>query len=111
VAYRVELPLDLSNVHNVFHVSNLKKCMHEEDVVIPLEEIRLDDKLRFVEQPIEIIQRDVQKLKRCRIPIVKVRRDSRRRAEFTWELEDQFKLMYPHLFPGQFSIMNLSSSN
>jgi hypothetical protein len=100
VAYRLELPSELSNVHNVFHVSNLKKCMHEEDVVIPLEEIRLDDKLRFVEQPLEIVQRDVKKLKRRRIPIVKVRWDSRRGAEFTWELEDQFKLKYPHLFSG-----------
>jgi hypothetical protein len=64
---------ELSNVHNVFHVSNLKKCLHEEDVVIPLEEIRLNDKLQFVEQPVEIVQRDVKKLKRRRIPIVKVR--------------------------------------
>jgi hypothetical protein len=100
VAYRLQLPEELSNVHDVFHVSNLKRCLHEEDVVIPLDEIRLDDKLRFVEQPLEIIQRDVKKLKRRRIPIVKVRWDSRRGAEFTWELEDQFKLKYPHLFPG-----------
>jgi hypothetical protein len=53
VAYRLQLPEELSNVHNVFRVSNLKKCLHKEDVVIPLEEIRLDDKPRFVEQPIK----------------------------------------------------------
>jgi hypothetical protein len=70
-------------VHNVFHVSNLKNCLHEEDVVIPLEEILLDDKLRFVEHPVEIVQRDVKKLKRRKIPIVKVHWDSRRGVEFT----------------------------
>jgi hypothetical protein len=62
VAYRLQLPQELSNVHNVFHVSNLKKCMFEEDVVIPLEEIRLDDKLQFVEQPVEIVDREIKKL-------------------------------------------------
>jgi hypothetical protein len=100
VAYRLQLPPELSNVHNVFHVSNLKKCLLEEDVVIPLEEIRLNDKLQFVEQPVEIVDREIKKLKRSRIPIVKVRWESRRGAEFTWEREDQFKLKYPHLFPG-----------
>jgi hypothetical protein len=100
VAYRLQLPQKLSNVHNIFHVSNLKKCLYEEDVVIALKEIRLNDKLLFVEQPVEIIQRDVKKLKRRKLPIVKVRWDSRRGAEFTWEREDQFKLKYPHLFPG-----------
>jgi hypothetical protein len=87
-------------VHNVFHVSNLKKCLHEEDVVIPLEEIRIDDRLWFVEQPVEIVQRDVKRLKHRKILVVKVLWDSRRGAEFTWEQEDQFKLNYPHLFPG-----------
>jgi hypothetical protein len=100
VAYRLQLPQELSNVHNVFHVSNLKKCLHKEDVVIPLEEIRLGDKLWFVEQPVEIVQRNVKKLNCRRILIVKVRWDSRRGAKFSWEQEDQFKLKYPHIFPG-----------
>jgi hypothetical protein len=100
VAYRLQLPQELNNVHNVFHVSNLKKCLFEEDVVIPLEEIRLDDKLQSVEQPVEIVDREIKKLKRSRTPLVKVRWESRRGAEFTWEREDQFKLKYPHLFPG-----------
>ena len=98
VAYRLELPAELSSVHNTFHVSNLKKCLADESLVIPLEEIQLDDKLNFVEEPAEIMDREVKKLKQSRIPIVKVRWNSRRGPEFTWEREDQMRLKYPHLF-------------
>ena len=100
VAYRLRLPQALCNVHDVFHVSNLKKCLADSDVQIPLDEIRVDDKMYFVEEPIEIVDRQVKKLKRSWIPIVKVRWDSRRGAEFTWESEEQFKFKYPHLFPS-----------
>ncbi|GKA07586.1 reverse transcriptase domain-containing protein [Tanacetum coccineum] len=79
-------------------VSNLKKCLAESDVQVPLEEIKVDDKLYFVEEPVEIVDRQIKKLKRSWIPIVKVRWDSRRGAEFTWEREDQFETKYPHLF-------------
>nr|GEW14725.1 putative reverse transcriptase domain-containing protein [Tanacetum cinerariifolium] len=65
---------------------------------VPLEEIKVNDKLYFVEEPVEIVDRQVKKLKRSWIPIVKVRWDSRSGAEFTWEREDQFKAKYPHLF-------------
>ena len=98
VAYRLELPSELSSVHNTFHVSNLKKCLADESLVIPLEEIQLDDKLNFVEEPAEIMDREVKVLKQSRIPIVKVRWNSRRGPEFTWEREDQMRLKYPHLF-------------
>ena len=98
VAYRLELPAELSSVHNTFHVSNLKKCLADESLVIPLEEIQLDDKLNFVEEPAEIMDREVKVLKQSRIPIVKVRWNSRRGPEFTWEREDQMRLKYPHLF-------------
>ncbi|GJV34267.1 putative reverse transcriptase domain-containing protein [Tanacetum coccineum] len=73
VAYRVELPQELNRVHNVFHVCNLKKCLSDEAHTIPLEEIQLNDKLNFVEEPIEIMDREVKKLKQSRIPIIKVR--------------------------------------
>lgn len=73
VAYRLELSSELSSVHNTFHVSNLKKCLSDESLVIPLEEIQLDDKLNFVEEPAEIMDREVKQLKQSRIPIVKVR--------------------------------------
>ncbi|GJV44563.1 hypothetical protein Tco_1429099 [Tanacetum coccineum] len=99
VAYRLKLPQELSCVHDTFHVSNLKKCLAEPDVQVPLDEIEIDENLRFVEEPIEIVERDVKKLKRRRIPLVKVRWNSRQGAEYTWEREDQFRKKYPNLFP------------
>ncbi|GJV54905.1 putative reverse transcriptase domain-containing protein [Tanacetum coccineum] len=98
VAYKLELPDKLRGIHNTFHVSNLKKCMADENLVVPLEEIHLDDKLHFIEEPVEIMDREVKKLKQSRIPIVKVRSNSRRGPEYTWEREDFFKRNYPHLF-------------
>ncbi|GJU57976.1 putative reverse transcriptase domain-containing protein [Tanacetum coccineum] len=85
-------------VHNTFHVSNLKKCYANEPLAVPLDRLHFDDKLHFVEEPIEIIDREVKRLKRSRIPLVKVRWNSKRGPEFTWEREDQFKKKYPHLF-------------
>nr|GEX07607.1 putative reverse transcriptase domain-containing protein [Tanacetum cinerariifolium] len=101
VAYHLELPQELSRVHNVFQVCNLKKCLSDEELIIPLEEIQLNDKLNFVEEPVEIKVREVKKLKQSRIPIVKVRWSARRGPEFTWEREDQFKNKYPHLFSNE----------
>ncbi|GJV46787.1 putative reverse transcriptase domain-containing protein [Tanacetum coccineum] len=98
VAYRLKLPQELNCVHDTFHVSNLKKCLAEPDVQVPLDEIEIDENLRFVEEPIEIVERDVKKLKRRRIPLVKVRWNSRQGAEYTWEREDQFRKKYPNLF-------------
>ncbi|GJW47480.1 putative reverse transcriptase domain-containing protein [Tanacetum coccineum] len=94
----MKLPQELSCVHDTFHVSNLKKCLAEPDVQVPLDEIEIDENLRFVEEPIEIVERDVKKLKRRRIPLVKVRWNSRQGAEYTWEREDQFRKKYPNLF-------------
>ncbi|GJW41712.1 putative reverse transcriptase domain-containing protein [Tanacetum coccineum] len=98
LAYRLELPEQLSRVHSTFHVSNLKKCFVDEPLAIPLDEIQIDDKLHFIEEPVEIMDREVKRLKQSRIPIVKVRWNSRRGPEFTWEREDQMKKKYPHLF-------------
>ncbi|GJV83782.1 hypothetical protein Tco_1523680 [Tanacetum coccineum] len=98
VAYKLELPQQLSRVHNTFHVSNLKKCLSDESLVIPLGELCVDDKLHFVEEPVEVMDREIKQLKRSRIPIIKVRWNSKRGPEFTWEREDQFKKSYPHLF-------------
>nr|GEY44874.1 putative reverse transcriptase domain, ribonuclease H-like domain, aspartic peptidase domain protein [Tanacetum cinerariifolium] len=83
VAYRLKLPQELSCVHGTFHVSNLKKCLAEPYVQVPLDEIEIDENLYFVEEPIEIVERDVKKLKRRRIPLVKVRWNSRQGAEYT----------------------------
>ncbi|GJV73957.1 putative reverse transcriptase domain-containing protein [Tanacetum coccineum] len=98
VAYKLELPEELGRVHNTFHVSNLKKWYADEPLVIPLDGLHFDDKLKFVEELVEIMDREVKQLKRSRIPLVKVRWNSRRGLEFTWEREDQFKKKYPHLF-------------
>ncbi|GJV56907.1 putative reverse transcriptase domain-containing protein [Tanacetum coccineum] len=98
VAYRLELPQELSRVHNVFHICNLKKCLSDDSLVIPLEEIQLDDNLNFIEEPVEIMDRKVKQLKQSRIPIIKVRWNARRGPEYTREREDQFREKYPHLF-------------
>nr|GEV19872.1 putative reverse transcriptase domain-containing protein [Tanacetum cinerariifolium] len=91
VAYRLRLPQELVGVHDTFHVSNLTKCLADVNLHIPLDEVKVDDKLHFVEEPIEILDRGVKKLKRRLIPIVKVRWNSRRGPEFTWEREDEMK--------------------
>nr|GEW31712.1 putative reverse transcriptase domain-containing protein [Tanacetum cinerariifolium] len=98
VAYKLELPEKLHGIHNTFHVSNLKKCLADENLVITLEEIQLDDKLHFIEEPVEIMDREVKQLKQSRILIVTVRWNSRRGPEYTWEREDFFKRNYIHLF-------------
>ncbi|GJS80504.1 putative reverse transcriptase domain-containing protein [Tanacetum coccineum] len=103
VAYRLELPQELSRVHHTFHVSNLKKCYADEPLVMPLEGIHVDDKLQFMEEPVEIMEREIKRLKRSRIPLVKVRWNSRRGPKFTWEREDSFKKKYPYLFTNRAS--------
>ncbi|GJZ75698.1 putative reverse transcriptase domain-containing protein [Tanacetum coccineum] len=70
--FRLDFPEQLSRVHSTFHVSNLKKCFVDEPLAIPLEEIQIDDKLNFIEEPVEIMDREVKRLKQSRIPIVKV---------------------------------------
>ncbi|GJU85486.1 putative reverse transcriptase domain-containing protein [Tanacetum coccineum] len=109
VAYRLELPQQLSRVHSTFHVSNLKKCLSDEPLAVPLDEIHIDDKLHFVEEPVEILDREVKKLRRSRIPIIKVRWNSKRGPEFTWEREDQFREKYPHLFTKTAPSKNVAS--
>ncbi|GJZ83218.1 putative reverse transcriptase domain-containing protein [Tanacetum coccineum] len=101
VAYPLELPKELKGIHSTFHVSNLKKFLAEGDVVVLMEEIQLDDKLYVIEEPVEIIDKEVKRLKQSRIPIVKVRWNLQRGPEFTWEREDQIKKKYPHLFTSK----------
>ncbi|KAI3754492.1 hypothetical protein L1987_54276 [Smallanthus sonchifolius] len=98
VAYKLKLPQELNNVHDTFHVSNLKKCLSYETLIIPPDEIHIDDKLHFIEETIEISDWKVQRLRRSRIKLVKVRWNSKRGPEYTWEREDQMKTKYPSLF-------------
>ncbi|GJR28492.1 hypothetical protein Tco_1104724 [Tanacetum coccineum] len=98
VDYWLDLPEELNGVHDTFYVSNLKKCLADPTLQVPLDEIRVDAKLNFVEEHVEILEREFKKLKRSRISIVKVRWNSKRDLEFTWEREDQMNMKYPHLF-------------
>ncbi|GKC95440.1 hypothetical protein Tco_1160882 [Tanacetum coccineum] len=72
-------------------MSNFKKCLADANLQVPLEEIKIDEKLHFLEEPVDIMDRKVKKLKQRRIQLVKVRLNSKRGAEYTWEREDQFK--------------------
>ncbi|GJW74824.1 putative reverse transcriptase domain-containing protein [Tanacetum coccineum] len=98
VAYRLRLSEELSGVHDTFHVSNLKKCLADASLHVPLDEIKVDKTLRFVEEPVEIMDREIKSLKRSKISLVKVRWNSKRGPEFTWEREDYMKSKYPQLF-------------
>ncbi|GJS48785.1 putative reverse transcriptase domain-containing protein [Tanacetum coccineum] len=101
VAYTLEFPEELKGIHSTFHVLNLKKCLAEGDVVVSMEEIQLDDKLHMIEEPVEIVNKKVKQLKQSRIPIVKVRWNSQRGPEFTWERKDQIKKKYSHFFTSK----------
>nr|GFB38362.1 putative reverse transcriptase domain-containing protein [Tanacetum cinerariifolium] len=83
VAYKLDLMEELSRAHNTFHVSNMKKCHADEPLVVPLDGLHVDDKLYFVKEPVEIMDRAVKRLKQSRIPLVKVRWNSKRGPEFT----------------------------
>ncbi|GJV96691.1 putative reverse transcriptase domain-containing protein [Tanacetum coccineum] len=110
VAYRLELLEQLTRVHSTFHVSNLKKCLSDETLAIPLDEVQIDDKLHFIEEPVKIMDREVKHLKQSCIPIVKVHWNSRRGPEFTWEHEDQMqkrKDVTPRKFPINISAVSV----
>ncbi|GKC92917.1 putative reverse transcriptase domain-containing protein [Tanacetum coccineum] len=98
VAYRLRLPEELSGVHDTFHVSNLKKCLADANLHVPLDEIQIEKTLCFVEEPVKIMDREIKRLKRSKISLVKVRWNSKHGPEFTWGREDYMKSKYPQLF-------------
>ncbi|KAI3756965.1 hypothetical protein L6452_04497 [Arctium lappa] len=98
VAYKLNLPADLQGVHPVFHVSNLKKCLAESDGVIPLEDVQIDERISFVDEPLAILDRKVKRLRNKEISLVKVQWKFHRGHEATWELESVMKEQYPSLF-------------
>ncbi|GKF83337.1 hypothetical protein Tco_0244993, partial [Tanacetum coccineum] len=91
IAYRLRLPEELIGVHDTFHVSNLKKCLGNANFHVSLNEIEIDKTLCFVEEPIEIMDREVKSLKRSKILLLKVHWNSKRCPNFTWEREDHIK--------------------
>nr|GEY42508.1 putative reverse transcriptase domain-containing protein [Tanacetum cinerariifolium] len=109
VAYKLDLLEELSRVPNTFHVSNLNKCHADEPLAVPLDGLHFVDKLHFIEEPVEIVDREVKRLKQSRIQLVKVRWNSKRGPEFTWEREDQFRKKYPHLFAKTASSSSVTS--
>nr|GEU31943.1 putative reverse transcriptase domain-containing protein [Tanacetum cinerariifolium] len=114
VAYKLDLLEELSRVHNTLHVSNLKKCHADELLAVPLDGLHLDDKFHFVEKPVEIVDleimdREVKRLRRSQIPLVKVRWNSKRGPKFTWEREDQFRKKYPQFFAETASSSSVAS--
>nr|GFC39443.1 putative reverse transcriptase domain-containing protein [Tanacetum cinerariifolium] len=109
VAYKLDLPEELSRVHNTFNVSNLKKCHANEPLAIPLDGLHFDDNLHFMEEPVEIMNREVKRLKRSQILLAKVRWNSKRGPEFTQEREDQFRKKYPYLFARTTSTSSVAS--
>ncbi|GKE45646.1 hypothetical protein Tco_1472930 [Tanacetum coccineum] len=99
VAYPLRFPEKLSNVNDTFHVSNLKKCLADANLHVPLDEIKIDKTLCIVEEPVEIMDSEVKSLTRSKIPIVKVCWNSKRGPEFTWEHEDHMKAKYSDCLP------------
>jgi len=98
VAYRLALPPCLAKVHNVFHVSQLRKYLSDPSHVIAPETIELDDSLTYEEIPIKILDRKVRKTRRTETSIVKVLWTNHTTEEATWEAEDKMREKYPHLF-------------
>ncbi|GKA70304.1 hypothetical protein Tco_0776368 [Tanacetum coccineum] len=99
------LPEELNSVHDTFHVSNLKKCLADANLHVPLDEIKVDKTLYFVEEPVKIVDLEIRKLKHKKVVLVKVRWNSKRGPEFTWGHEDQmrikiWKLRFKHSDPG-----------
>ncbi|KAF5802176.1 putative nucleotidyltransferase, Ribonuclease H [Helianthus annuus] len=98
MAYKLNLPEELSGIHNVFHICNLKKCLADESLVIPHTDVHIDESLKFIEKPVSIEDRQVKKLRRKYVPIVKVKWECRRGPDYTWELESTMQEKYPQLF-------------
>ncbi|GKB70113.1 hypothetical protein Tco_0931525 [Tanacetum coccineum] len=109
IVYKLELPQELSKVHNTSHVSNLKKCYADEPLAVPLDGLHIDDKLYFIKEQVKVMDREVKRLKQSRIPSVKVRWNSKRGPEFTWERKDQFRKKYPHLFTETAPLSSVAS--
>ena len=99
VAYRLELPDELSLIHDTFHVSQLRKCVVDDTAVIPLEDIQIDERLNYVEKPIAIVDRKSKVLRSGKaVYSVKVQWRHKKGSECTWEPEEEMKTNYADLF-------------
>ena len=98
VSYRLELPSELKRVHDVFHVSMLRKYVPDDSHVLPLERVEVNENATYKTQPIQILDRKVQVLRTKSIPLVKVLWLYHNVEEATWELESEIRSKYPQLF-------------
>ncbi|KAL6137810.1 hypothetical protein ACLB2K_063099 [Fragaria x ananassa] len=98
VAYRLELPSELSKIHNVFHVSMLRKYIADPSHVLQEQPLSLKKELTYEDEPVQILDRNEQVLRNKTIPLVKVLWRNQQIEEATWELEEQMKQQYPYLF-------------
>ena len=98
VSYRLELPAELERIHDVFHISMLRKYIPDSSHVLPLEKLELNENATYKTQPIQILDRKEQVLRRKTIPLVKVLWLHHNVEEATWELESEIRSKYPHLF-------------
>ncbi|XP_048228263.1 uncharacterized protein LOC125369536, partial [Ricinus communis] len=96
LAYRLALPTELSSIHDVFHVSMLRRYRSDPSHIIPEPEIEITEKLTYVEEPIEILDRRVKKLRNKDIPMVKIKWSHHSPREATWEVEEHMRCKYPH---------------
>ncbi|GKF46571.1 hypothetical protein Tco_0136373 [Tanacetum coccineum] len=94
----LRLPEELNSVHDTFYMFNLKKCLTDANLHVLLDEKKVDKTLHFVEEHLEIMDREIKKLKRRKIALVKIRWNSKRGPEVTWEHEVQMGIKYPQLF-------------
>jgi hypothetical protein len=98
VAYILELPMELSNIHPKFHVSHLRKCLADESTYVPLNDIEVDERLNYIEEPVAILDRKEKRLRDKVIKQIKVQWKHRKGSEATWELKDDMRQQYPFLF-------------
>ncbi|KAI3518319.1 hypothetical protein L1887_06914 [Cichorium endivia] len=97
-AYRLDLPPELQGIHNTFHVCYLRKCLAEEENVIPLSDIQVNDEVRYTEEHVAILDRKTKKLRQKEVGLVKIQWKHREGANMTWEPENEMRRRYPHLF-------------
>ncbi|KAD6455061.1 hypothetical protein E3N88_09767 [Mikania micrantha] len=98
VAYRLDLPDELSGIHPTFHVSHLRKCLADDVAYVPLNDIEVEERLNYIEEPVAIVDTKEKQLRNKVIRQVKIQWKHRKEYEATWETEDEMKRLYPHLF-------------
>ena len=102
VAYRLALPPSLEKIHNVFHVSMLRKYRSDPSHVLQVDDMAIDRDLTYEEEPVQILAREIKQLRRKTVPLVKVLWRNHKMEEATWEPEETMRVQYPHLFQGNF---------